>query len=99
MEIIAILVAVLVIVIIFKIIFAILHIGFWALTLPFKILGALLGLIIFFVVLIPAGIVALLAGLVVVPIALIIPLLPVIAIAFGLWLLMRNNPSRDRNTV
>lgn len=91
MEIIGILAAILVIVLLFKLIGTLLHLSIWVITLPFKILGAFLGIIIFIAVLIPAGIVGAMTSIIVLPLALLIPLLPFLIIAFGLWLIFRNN--------
>ena len=68
-----------------------LHVGIWMLALPFKILAVLLSAFVVVFVFIPVGLVGALAGLILLPFALIVPLLPFILIAAGvIWLLRRS---------
>jgi hypothetical protein len=68
----------------------ILKIGFWALTLPLQILLGLIAAIIAVVLVIPLVLLAGLFGLVLAPLALLLPLFPFLLIAGGLYLLLRS---------
>ena len=91
MEIIGIIIAVLIIIAFLKLLSIIFHAGVWVIALPFKIIGAVIGALVMLVVLIPLGIFGLLASVIMIPIALIIPLIPFILIGFGIWLLVKKN--------
>ena len=66
------------------------HAGIFMLTLPLKLLALALAGLIMFLVLIPMGVVAGVAGLIVLPVVLIGPLLPLLLLGGGLFLLLRN---------
>jgi len=91
LEIIGVLLIVLIVVAFFKILGVVFHAGVWVLALPFKILGVLIGALVLFAVLIPLGVVGVLASVIMIPLALIVALLPFILVGAGLWLLLRNN--------
>ena len=91
MEIIGILIAVVIIIIFLKLLGILFHAGVWAIALPFKIIGAVIGVIITLVVLIPLGIFGALTSIFIIPLALIIPLAPFLLIGLGIWLLVRKN--------
>ena len=90
MEIIAVLFIVLFAVIFLKIIAALLHVSIFMLTLPFKILAGVLSVIVVGVILIPLGLIAGIAGLILAPLALLLPLLPLLLIGGGIWFLLKN---------
>ena len=73
-----------------KVLVVILKIGFWALTLPLQILFGLIAAIIAVVLAIPLVLFAGLFGLVLAPLALLLPLFPFLLIAGGLYLLLRS---------
>lgn len=88
MELISILFVILLAVIFLKILAVILHTGVFLLTLPFKILGILLSVIIVFAVLLPIGVVGAVAGILVAPLAILVVLLPFILVGLGLYLIL-----------
>lgn len=63
----------------------------FAIALPFKILALFLGLFLGVVLLIPLGLFAGLMGLLIAPFAILLPLLPIVLIALGVVLLIRNS--------
>lgn len=73
-----------------KVLVLIFKIGFWALTLPLQIALGLGAAILAVVLIVPLALVAGLFGLVLAPFALLIPLLPFLLIAGGLYLLLRS---------
>jgi hypothetical protein len=73
-----------------KVLVLIFKIGFWALTLPLQILLGLVVAILAVVLIVPLALVAGLFGLVLAPFALLLPLLPFLLIAGGLYLLLRS---------
>ena len=91
MEIIGILIGVLIIIVFLKMLGFLFHAGIWAITLPFKIIGAIIGAIITVAILIPLGIFGAIASIIVIPFALIIPLAPFLLVGLGIWLLVRRN--------
>lgn len=91
MEIIGILIVVLIIIAFLKFLGIIFHAGVWAIALPFKIIGAVIGSLIMLFIFIPFGILGVLASVIMIPIALIIPLAPFILVGLGIWLLVRKN--------
>ena len=90
MELISALILILLVVVFLKILGVIFHAGIFVLVLPLKLLAIALSAIVFAVVLVPLGLVAGLAGLVVLPVVLIGPLLPFVLLGGGLYLLFRN---------
>jgi len=74
-----------------KILGLVFHAGIFMLTLPLKLLAIGLAGLIMFLVLIPMGIVAGVAGLIVLPAVLIGPFLPILLLGGGLYLLLRNH--------
>ena len=91
MEIIGVLIVVLIIIAFLKLLGVIFHAGVWVIALPFKIIGAVLGLLVMVVILVPLGIFGALASIIMIPIALIIPLAPFIVVGLGIWLLVKKN--------
>ncbi len=72
------------------------HVGIFMLTLPFKILGLVLAVVLTPLILIPlglfaglAGLFAGFAGLVMLPFALLGPALPLILLGVGIWILLK----------
>ena len=70
-----------------KLLALILHTGVFLLTLPFKLLAAVLSVIVVFAVLIPLGVVGAIAGILIAPLALLVILLPFILIGLGIYLI------------
>ncbi len=66
------------------------HVGILMIAFPFKILGLVFVLLLIPLILVPLGLFAGLAGILLAPLALILPLLPVLIIAIGIWLLLKN---------
>lgn len=91
MEIIGILIGVLIIILLLKLLGFLFHAGIWAITLPFKIIGVIIGAIITVAVLIPLGIFGAIASIILIPFVLIIPLTPFLLVGLGIWLLVRKN--------
>ncbi|MEJ2055169.1 MAG: hypothetical protein P8X42_14735 [Calditrichaceae bacterium] len=91
MEILGILLIALIILAFLKMIGLIFHIGLWAIALPFKIVGILIGSVIMVAILIPLGVLGALASLLMIPLAILIPLAPFILVGLGIWLLVRKN--------
>ncbi len=89
MEIITILFIVLLAIVFMKILAFSLHVGIALLTLPLKLLAVAFASVVVAFVLVPLGVVAGLVGIFVLPFALAIPLLPVLLVLGGLWLLFR----------
>lgn len=73
----------------FKIFSLIFHVGMFAIALPFKILSIVLS-VLFMVLLIPLGILGGLAGILLAPLALLVPLIPIALIIWGVVLLVKN---------
>ncbi len=90
MEIIAVLLIILLTMLFLKILAAVLHVGIFMLTLPFKILAGVLSIFVVGFILIPIGLAAGIASLIMAPFVLLIPLLPLLLIGGGIWLLLRN---------
>jgi hypothetical protein len=67
------------------------HLGIFMITLPFKILSTLLSIIIVGFIMIPLGIVGGLAALIAIPIAILIPLIPIVLILWGVFLLGKSS--------
>ncbi len=65
------------------------HVGIVMLTLPFKLLGLVIALILTPLILIPMGLFAGLVGLVALPFALLGPAIPIILIALGVWAILK----------
>jgi len=91
MEIIGIILVALIIIAFIKLIGIIFHASVWAIALPFKIIGAVIGSLIMIAILIPLGIFGVLASIVIIPFAIIIPLAPFLLVGLGIWLLVRKN--------
>ncbi|MEJ2544037.1 MAG: hypothetical protein P8Y99_08210 [Calditrichaceae bacterium] len=91
MEIIGILIAVVIIIAFVKLLGILFHAGVWVIALPFKILFAVIGAIISVAIFVPLGVFGVLASIIVIPLALIIPLAPFLIIGLGIWLLVRKN--------
>ena len=90
MDLITVLLFFLLAVIFIKLLAVILHVGFYVLALPIKLLALAVAAILVWLVLIPLGVVAGLAGLIILPLALAGPLLPGVLLVGGLvWLLRR----------
>lgn len=86
MELIGLLLIILLTVIILKVL---LNIGIFVITLPIKILAFVISTLILVFVLVPIGLVGGLAALIVAPIAILVPLFPLILLGFGIYLLAR----------
>jgi hypothetical protein len=91
MEIIGIIIAVVIIIAFVKLLGILFHAGVWVIALPFKILFAVIGAIISVAIFVPLGVFGVLASIIVIPLALIIPLAPFLIIGLGIWLLVRKN--------
>ena len=74
-----------------KILGAVFHVTFFALTLPFQIIGIVLAVLFSLVILIPLGIVGAIFGVLLAPFALLGSLLPVVLIILGIILIARNS--------
>jgi len=90
MELIGVLLLILLTVIFLKILGVIFHAGIFVLALPIKLLAMGLAGLVFGLVLLPLGIVAGLASLIVLPVVLIGPILPILLLGGGLYLLLKN---------
>lgn len=66
------------------------HAGVFMIALPFTILGLVIALVLTPLILVPLGLFAGLAGILLMPFAFVLPLLPVLIIAAGIWLLLKN---------
>ena len=66
------------------------HIGVFVVTLPFKILMFFISALLVLFILIPLGLVAGLAAVLVAPFALIVPVLPLVLIIVGIVLLLKD---------
>ncbi len=73
-----------------KVLLLIFKAGFWVLTLPLQILLGLIAAIFAIVLIIPLALLAGIFGLVLAPFALLVPLLPVLLIVGGIYLLLRS---------
>lgn len=73
----------------FSILLGVFKLGFWALTLPLKLLAGLLGLIFVLVIALPLGLLAGVLGLLAAPFALLLAFSPFLLIAFGVYLLIK----------
>jgi hypothetical protein len=89
MEIIAVLLIVCFIYLFLKLFAFIFNAGIFLITLPFVIIATLLSVIVVMFVMIPLGIVAALAGLVLAPFAILGPIFPIALILLGTILLLR----------
>jgi hypothetical protein len=67
------------------------HVGIFVITLPFKILSIVLSTLIVLLIMIPLGIVGGLAALVAIPFAILIPLIPIVLILWGVYLLGKSS--------
>ena len=88
MEILALIFGVFLVIVVLKLLF---EIGIFLITLPFKIVGAVLLFLLLLLVFIPLGLAGGLAAIFVVPIAVLTPLLPVALIIIGLILWVRKS--------
>ncbi len=86
MEAIAILLVILFSIIILK---ACVHLGIFMITLPFKIFAVLISILLVVLIMVPLGIVGGIAAIIAVPFAIIMPLLPILLILWGVYLLGR----------
>ncbi len=74
----------------FKLLGVFFHVGITVLSIPFIVIGTILTVILGAFFIIQAGIIAGLAGILVIPLAILSPLLPVLLIVAGIiWLLRR----------
>ena len=89
MEIIAVLLIILFSFIILKILAFFLHAGVFMLTFPFKILGIILSVLLVGLILVPLGLAGALISLV--PLGLLVLLSPLILVAIGIILLLKNS--------
>jgi len=76
--------------IVLKIFAVLFHVSIFMIALPFKILGVILALLLVPFIAVPLGLFAGLAGLLLIPFAIAVPLLPLIIIGLGIWLLIKN---------
>ena len=90
MELIAVLLFIVTVLIFLKILGLVLHVGIFMLTWPIKLLALGLSGLIMVLVLIPMGVVAGVASLILLPAVLIGPFIPVLLLVGGLYLLLRN---------
>jgi hypothetical protein len=77
--------------VIFKILALIMHVSIYMLTLPFKILGVLLAVLLAVFVVFPISLVGAIIGLIIAPIALFVVLIPFILVTIGIILLIKNS--------
>lgn len=91
MEIIAILFIVLAVWLALKMMAFFLDVAIFAIALPFKILAVLLGLFLGVFLLIPLGVLTGVAALLIAPLALAAAALPLILIAVGIYLIIKNS--------
>jgi hypothetical protein len=89
MEIVAALVLIFLAVMVFKILGFLLKTGFFVLSIPFKILGALFAVIIGILVFLPLGVIGAVVAAVLAP--LIIVLVPVLLLTLGIIQLLKNS--------
>jgi len=61
------------------------------LTIPLKLLAILFSSLIVFLVLIPLGIIGFLASLIIFPVVILSPLIPIVILIAGFWLLFRKS--------
>ena len=71
--------------------FKILSAGVLLITIPLKIIGAIVFSVIMVILAIPLGIVSGLIGLLAIPFAILIPLAPVVLVLAGIYLLLKNS--------
>lgn len=90
MELISALLIILLAVVFLKVLGLIFHAGIFVLAIPIKLLAVALSALIFAVVFVPLGVVTGLAGLIVLPVVLIGPILPLLLLGGGLYLLLKN---------
>ena len=67
------------------------HIGIFIITLPIKILAAILSVFVVVFVLIPLELVSGIAALLLAPLALLLPLIPLFLLGLGVYLLIKNS--------
>jgi hypothetical protein len=91
MEILSVLLIVAFLLIFLKIFSLLLNTGIFLLTLPIKILGALLSFFVVLVILLPLGIIGAIAGFLAVPFMIIVILLPVFLIGYGIFHLINRS--------
>ena len=91
MEIIAILLIIVVAILFLKILSFLLNVGIFMLTIPIKILDFILATFVVVFVLVPVGLVSGLAGLILVPLVILIPLLPFSLLLIGVILLLKKS--------
>ena len=91
MEIVSILFIILFAVLFLKAVSFILHTGIFILTLPIKIFSVVLATVVVFAVLLPLGVVGVIAGLLVTPLVLLVILLPFFLIIYGIYLLVNRS--------
>ena len=91
MEVLSVLLIAVFVVIFLKLFSILLHTGVFLLTLPIKILSVLLSLFVVLIVLVPVGIVGALAGLLAVPLIVVVLLLPFFLILYGIYLLINRS--------
>ncbi|WP_456407468.1 hypothetical protein [Caldithrix abyssi] len=77
--------------IVLKLLGLIFHAGIFMLTLPFKLLGLVIALILTPLILIPMGLLAGLTAILILPLAIIGPALPFVLIGLGIWAILRKN--------
>ena len=91
MEILSVLLIILFAVLFLKVFSFLLHTGIFILTLPIKILSVVLATVVVFALLLPLGVVGVLAGLLVTPLVLLVILLPFFLIIYGIYLLVNRS--------
>ncbi len=78
--------------VILKIFAMFLHVGIFMITLPLKILGIVIALVLTPIILVPLGLLAGLAGifgLILAPLTMLVPFLPLALIGVGIWFLLK----------
>lgn len=88
MEIIALLLIIFCSVIILKVF---VHLGIFMITLPFKLLALVISVLVVVLIMIPLGIVGGLAALITIPVVILIPLIPVVLVLWGVYLLGKSS--------
>ena len=91
MEILSLLLIIAFVIVFLKIFSVLLNTGIFLLTLPIKILAVFLSFFIVLVFLLPLGIIGAVAGLLVAPFLLLTILVPVVLIAYGIFLLIKKS--------
>ncbi len=77
--------------IVLKLFAVVFHVGIFVLTLPFKLLGLLLALLLTPLILLPLGLLGGIVSLIALPLVVLAPIVPLLLIGLGLWIILKNN--------